>query len=121
MHMKEKHNHLEIDFKPKKNVLEEGIEYEITIVNQQIKEILSDEQTTKIFYEPIINSDDNETHIIDENIGNYQLLNELNVNDIETFVKSNPFVLSDTDLRTCSQPHHQNHFDDFKLIDFPVM
>ena len=75
----------------------------------------------QIFYEPILNSDVNESQTIDDHIGNYQLLNEFNVNDIESFVKSNPFVLSDTDLRTCSQPHHQNHFDDFKLIDFPVM
>ncbi|CAF3974967.1 unnamed protein product [Rotaria magnacalcarata] len=105
----------------KKDVLESGVEYEITVVNQQQKENSSDEQTTKIFYESIINSDENESQIIDENMGNYQLLTELNVNDIESFVKSNPFVLSDTDLRTCSQPNHQNHFDEFKLIDFPVM
>lgn len=119
MHMKEKHD-LNIIIK-KKDVLESGIEYEITIIDQPMKEDFSDEQSTKIFSEPMINSDENESHLIDENIGNYQLLNELNVNDIETFVKSNPFVLSDTDLRTCSQPNHQNHFDDFKLIDFPVM
>ncbi len=49
-----------------------------------------------------------------------QLLNEFNVNDIETFVKSNPFILDDQDIKNCSHEHHQNHFDDFKLIDFPV-
>ncbi|CAF1501693.1 unnamed protein product [Rotaria magnacalcarata] len=119
MHMKEKHD-MNVLIK-KKDVLESGVEYEITVVNQQQKENSSDEQTTKIFYESIINSDENESQIIDENMGNYQLLTELNVNDIESFVKSNPFVLSDTDLRTCSQPNHQNHFDEFKLIDFPVM
>ncbi|CAF1041202.1 unnamed protein product [Rotaria sordida] len=120
MHMKEKHN-LNVIIK-KKDVLEQGIEYEITIINQQIKEILSDEPTRKVFFESINNnSNENELHIIDDNIGNYQLLNELNINDIETFVKSNPFILSDTDLKNCCQSHHQNHFDDFKLIDFPVM
>jgi hypothetical protein len=103
--MKEKHN-LDVIIK-KKDVLESGTEYEITVVNQQTKEILFDEQSTKVLSESILNSD--------ENIGNYQLLNELNVNDIETF------VLSDNDFKTCSQGHHQNHFDDFKLIDFPVM
>jgi hypothetical protein len=100
--MKEKHN-LDVIIK-KKDVLESGTEYEITVSNQQTKEILFNEQSTKILSDSILNSDEN-----------YQLLNELNVNDIETF------VLSDNDFKTCSQGHHQNHFDDFKLIDFPVM
>jgi hypothetical protein len=105
--MKEKHN-VDVVIK-KKDVLESGTEYEITVLNQDIKNILSDEQSTKIFSE-------------DHNIENYQLLNDLNINDIETFVKSNPFILVDNDLKTStSQEHHQNHFDDFKLIDFPVM
>jgi len=100
--MKEKHN-LDVIIK-KKDVLESGTEYEITVSNQQTKEILFNEQSTKILSDSILNSDEN-----------YQLLNELNVNDIETF------VLSDNDFKSCSQGHHQNHFDDFKLIDFPVM
>ena len=84
--MKEKHE-LDILIK-KKDVLESGTEYEITVMNSQ---------STKAFDE--------------------QLLNEFNVNDIETFVKSNPFTLDDQD----SHENHQNHFDDFKLIDFPVI
>jgi hypothetical protein len=85
--MKEKHE-LDILIK-KKDVLESGTEYEITVMNSQ------------------------STEHFDE-----QLLNEFNVNDIETFVKSNPFALDDQDLKNCS---HENHFDDFKLIDFPVV
>jgi hypothetical protein len=75
--MKDKHS-VDIIIK-KKDVLELGIEYEITIDNQNIKDIL---------------------------------LNELNINDIETFVK-----LVDNDLNICNQEHHQNNF----LDDFPVI
>ena len=119
-HMNEKHD-VKIMI-TKKDVLESGTEYEITVINEAVKGILSDEEeSTKVLYESIINLDENHSQTINENIENYQLLNDLNVNDIETFVKSNPFVLSDTDIRTCSQPNHQSRFDDFKLIDFPVM
>ncbi|CAF0751552.1 unnamed protein product [Rotaria sp. Silwood1] len=138
MHLKEKHD-TDVTIR-KKDVLESGTEYEITFVNsnEQTKEILpsietlptNDEQSST-FYETILNSDDIETQKLtlvdetcDEPVTNYQLLNELSVNDIETFVKNNPFVLSDNELRTCSSGggvgHHQ-HFDDLKLIDFPVM
>jgi len=85
--MKEKHN-VDIIIK-KKDVLESGIEYEIIIDNQNIKDILLND--------------------------NYQLLNELNINDIETF------VLVDNDLNICNQEHHQKNFSDFKLVDFPVI
>ncbi len=77
--MKDKHN-VDIIIK-KKDVLESGIEYEITIDNQNIKDILLND--------------------------NYQLLNELNINDIETFVK-----LVDNDLNICNQEYHQNNFSD---------
>jgi hypothetical protein len=77
--MKEKHN-LDVMIK-KKDVLESGTEYEITVINQDI-------------------SSDNE-----------QLLNELNI-------KSSPFGLVDHDLGI---GHHQNHFDEFKLIDFSIV
>jgi len=88
----------------------------------------NDEQSST-FYETILNSDETESRKMslgdetcDEPVSNYQLLNELSVNDIETFVKNNPFVLSDNELRTCnSTGHHHQHFDDLKLIDFPVM
>ncbi len=74
--MKEKHN-LDVMIK-KKDVLESGTEYEITVINQ---DILSD---------------------------NEQLLN----------IKSSPFGLVDHDLGI---GHHQNHFDEFKLIDFSIV
>jgi hypothetical protein len=90
--MKEKHD-LVVLIK-KKDVLELSTEYEITIVNQEIGKIFSND---------------------DDHMENYQLLNELNVNDIETL------VLVDNDLKDSNQEHHQNHFDDLKLIDFPVM
>jgi hypothetical protein len=89
--MKEKHQ-LDILIK-KKDVLESSTEYEITVINPQ---------STKSFNDQL-------------------LLNEFNVNDIETFVKSNSFILDDQDLKTSSHEHHQNNFDDFKLIEFPVM
>ncbi len=135
MHLKEKHD-TDVIIR-KKDVLESGTEYEITFVNsdEQTKEILptleslptNDEQSSR-FYETILNSDEIESRKLsladetcDEPVSNYQLLNELSVNDIETFVKNNPFVLSDNDLRTCSSGGHHQHFDDLKLIDFPVM
>jgi len=118
----------------KKDVLESGTEYEITFVNsdERTKEILpsiesipsNDEQSSTTFYETILNSDETESRkisLVDETCSNYQLLNELSVNDIETFVKNNPFVLSDNEIRTCSSGGHHPHFDDLKLIDFPVM
>jgi hypothetical protein len=134
MHLKEKHD-TDVIIR-KKDVLESGTEYEITFVNSdgRTKEILpsietittNDEQSST-FYEAILSADENDSRKLslvdescDEPVGNYQLLNELNVNDIETFVKNNPFVLSDNELRTCSSGGHQ-HFDDLKLIDFPVM
>lgn len=136
MHLKEKHD-TDVVIR-KKDVLESGTEYEITFVNtdEATKEILpstemqstNDEQSSN-FYEAILSSDEIESRKLplvddscDEPVHNYQLLNELNVNDLETFVKNNPFVLSDNELRTCSSTggHHQ-HFDDLKLIDFPVM
>jgi hypothetical protein len=89
--MKEKHQ-LDILIK-KKDVLELSTEYEITVINPQ---------STKNFDDQL-------------------LLNEFNVNDIETFVKSNSFILADQDLKTSSHEYHQNNFDDFKLIEFPVM
>ena len=137
MHLKEKHD-TDVTIR-KKDVLESGTEYEITFVNSDERtkeiapsiEILStnDEQTsTTTFYETILNTDETESRKIslvdetcDEPVSNYQLLNELSVNDIETFVKNNPFVLSDNELRTCSSGGHHQHFDDLKLIDFPVM
>ena len=131
MHLKEKHD-TDVTIR-KKDVLESGTEYEITFVNStdQTKEILSsietlptnDEQNST-FYETILNTDETESQklsLVDEPVSNYQLLNELSVNDIETFVKNNPFVLSDNELRTCSSGGHHQHFDDLKLIDFPVM
>jgi hypothetical protein len=135
MHLKEKHD-TDVIIR-KKDVLESGTEYEITFVNsdERTKEILptleslptNDEQSSR-FYETILNSDEIESRKLsladetcDEPVSNYQLLNELSVNDIETFVKNNPFVLSDNDLRTCSSGGHHQHFDDLKLIDFPVM
>lgn len=143
MHLKEKHD-VDVTIR-KKDVLESGTEYEITFVNsdERTKEILpsvdslgNHDETTSTFYETILHSDENDSRKIsslvdetcDEPVSSYQLLNELNVNDIETFVKNNPFVLSDNELRTCSSGggsgggggHHQ-HFDDLKLIDFPVM
>ena len=129
MHLKEKHD-IDVLIR-KKDVLESGTEYEITFVNsdERTKELLptTDDQSST-FYESILNSDETEPQKIslvdetcDEPVSNYQLLNELSVNDIETFVKSNPFVLSDNELRTCSSGGHHQHFDDLKLIDFPVM
>jgi hypothetical protein len=136
MHLKEKHD-TDVIIR-KKDVLESGTEYEITFINsdERTKEILpssieplstNDEQSST-FYETILNSDETESRKIslvdetcDEPVSNYQLLNELSVNDIETFVKNNPFVLSDNELRTCSSGGHHQHFDDLKLIDFPVM
>jgi len=136
MHLKEKHD-IDVTIR-KKDVLESGTEYEITFVNsdERTKEILpsieplstNDEQSST-FYETILHSDENDSRKMsslvdetcDEPVSGYQLLNELNVNDIETFVKNNPFVLSDNELRTCSSGGHHQHFDDLKLIDFPVM
>lgn len=136
MHLKEKHD-TDVIIR-KKDVLESGTEYEITFVNsdEPTKDLIpsienlsttTDEQS-RTFYETILNPDENETRKIslvdetcDEPVSNYQLLNELSVNDIETFVKNNPFVLSDNELRTCSAGGHHQHFDDLKLIDFPVM
>jgi len=131
MHLKEKHD-TDVTIR-KKDVLESGTEYEITFVNsnERTKEIsasieslpTNDEQSST-FYETILNSDDIESRklsLVDEPVSNYQLLNEFSVNDIETFVKNNPFVLSDNELRTCSSGGHHQHFDDLKLIDFPVM
>ncbi len=131
MHLKEKHD-TDVIIR-KKDVLESGTEYEITFVNsdERTKEIsasieslpTNDEQSST-FYETILNSDDIESRklsLVDEPVSNYQLLNEFSVNDIETFVKNNPFVLSDNELRTCSSGGHHQHFDDLKLIDFPVM
>ena len=132
MHLKEKHD-TDVTIR-KKDVLESGTEYEITFVNSdgRTKEILPlQDEPSSIFYETILNSDENATSktsslggdetCCDEPVSNYQLLNELSVNDIETFVKNNPFVLSDNELRTCSSGGHHQHFDDLKLIDFPVM
>jgi hypothetical protein len=131
MHLKEKHD-TDVIIR-KKDVLESGTEYEITFVNsdERTKELLpsieslptTDDQCST-YYETILNSDENQSRkisLVDEPVSNYQLLNELSVNDIETFVKSNPFVLSDNELRTCSSGGHHQHFDDLKLIDFPVM
>jgi hypothetical protein len=138
MHLKEKHD-TDVLIR-KKDVLESGTEYEITFVNaegERRKEILpvtdvvpnQDEQTSQ-FYEPmpLLDTDELESRKLslmdetcDEPVSNYQLLNELTVNDIETLVKNNPFVLSDNELRTCSSGGHHQHFDDLKLIDFPVM
>src|SRR5690349_7167589 len=121
MHLKEEHD-TDVIIR-KKDVLESGTEYEITFVNsdERTKEILptveilstNDEQSST-FYETILNSDETETRKIsslvdetcDEPVSNYQLLNELSVNDIETFVKNNPFVLSDNELRTCNSGGH---------------
>jgi hypothetical protein len=136
MHLKEKHD-TDVIIR-KKDVLESGTEYEITFVNsdERTKELLpsieilpTNDDQTSTFYETILHSDETETRKIsslvddtcDEPVSNYQLLNELSVNDIETFVKNNPFVLSDNELRTCSSGGHHQHFDDLKLIDFPVM
>lgn len=135
MHLKEKHD-TDVTIR-KKDVLESGTEYEITFVNsnEQTKETLlpleslpaSDDQNST-FYETIMNTDESQSRKLslvdeacDEPVSSYQLLNELSVNDIETFVKNNPFVLSDNELRTCSSGGHHQHFDDLKLIDFPVM
>lgn len=138
MHLKEKHD-TDVLIR-KKDVLESGTEYEITFVNaegERRKETLpitdivpiQDEQTSQ-FYEamPMLDTDELESRKLslmdetcDEPVSNYQLLNELTVNDIETLVKNNPFVLSDNELRTCSSGGHHQHFDDLKLIDFPVM
>lgn len=132
MHLKEKHD-VDVTIR-KKDVLESGTEYEITFVNsdERTKEILpNQDESTSTFYETILHSDENDSRKMsslvdetcDEPVSSYQLLNELNVNDIETFVKNNPFVLSDNELRTCNSGaggNHQ-HFDDLKLIDFPVM
>jgi hypothetical protein len=135
MHLKEKHD-TDVIIR-KKDVLESGTEYEITFVNsnERTKEILPSIETlptnddqSSTFYETILNSNEIESRKMslvdetcDEPVNNYQLLNELSVNDIETFVKNNPFVLSDNELRTCSSGGHHQHFDDLKLIDFPVM
>jgi hypothetical protein len=130
MHLKEKHD-TDVTIR-KKDVLESGTEYEITFVNtdERVKDTspTTDEQSST-FYETILNSDESDSRKIsslvdetcDEPVSNYQLLNELSVNDIETFVKNNPFVLSENELRTCSSGGHHQHFDDLKLIDFPVM
>jgi len=131
MHLKEKHD-TDVIIR-KKDVLESGTEYEITFVNydERTKEILpsieplptNDEQTST-FYETILNSDEIESRklsLVDEPVSNYQLLNELSVNEIATFVKNNPFSFSDNELRPCSSGSHHHHFDDLKLIDFPVM
>ncbi|CAF3762989.1 unnamed protein product [Rotaria socialis] len=139
MHLKEKHD-TDVMIR-KKDVLESGTEYEITFINsgERTKDISSsteiqptnDEQSST-FYDTILGCDEIETRKLtlvdetcEETVTNYQLLNEFTVSDIETFVKNNPFVLSDNDLRTCGSEggvggHHQ-HFDDLKLIDFPVM
>jgi len=116
MHLKEKHD-TDVIIR-KKDVLESGTEYEITFVNsnERTKEILPSIETlptnddqSSTFYETILNSNEIESRKMslvdetcDEPVNNYQLLNELSVNDIETFVKNNPFVLSDNELRTCS-------------------
>jgi hypothetical protein len=127
MHLKEKHD-TDVTIR-KKDVLESGTEYEITFVNsdERVKDVsppTTDEQSST-FYETILNSDETDSRkissLVDEPVSNYQLLNELSVNDIETFVKNNPFVLSDNELRTCNSGGHHQHFDDLKLIDFPVM
>ena len=136
MHLKEKHD-TDVLIR-KKDVLESGTEYEITFVNaadERRKEALTatevvpnqDEQSSQ-FYETMLHTDELESRKLslmdetcDEPVSNYQLLNELTVNDIETLVKNNPFVLSDNELRTCSSGGHHQHFDDLKLIDFPVM
>jgi hypothetical protein len=142
MHLKEKHD-TDVIIR-KKDVLESGTEYEITFVNanERITETLPtiehltnhDEQSSQ-FYENILRADEHDSGKLslanegcDEPVSNYQLLNELTVNDIETLVKNNPFVLSDNELRTCSSGvggggggNHHQHFDDLKLIDFPVM
>lgn len=140
MHLKEKHD-TDVMIR-KKDVLESGTEYEITFINsgEQTKDISESTETlpttnepSSEFYETILSSDEIETRKLtlvdetcDEPVTNYQLLNELTVNDIETFVKNNPFVLSESELRSCSSGGaagggHHPHFDDLKLIDFPVM
>lgn len=135
MHLKEKHD-TDVIIR-KKDVLESGTEYEITFVNSDertkdlipsIDSLTTNDDQSSTFYETILNSNENESQKLslvdetcDEPVSNYQLLNELSVNDIETFVKNNPFVLSDNELRTCSAGGHHQHFDDLKLIDFPVM
>ena len=136
MHLKEKHD-TDVLIR-KKDVLESGTEYEITFINAdgRTKEVLpgmetlstsNDEQSSQ-FYETILQADEAESQKLatvndtcDESVSNYQLLNELTVNDIETLVKNNPFVLSDNELRTCHPGGHHQHFDDLKLIDFRVM
>ena len=89
--------------------------------------MINDEQSST-FYETFLNSDEVESRkltLVDESfnepITNCQLLNELTLNDIETLVRNNTFVLSDNELRTFSSEGHHQHFDDLKLIDFPVM
>ncbi|CAF1680429.1 unnamed protein product [Adineta ricciae] len=135
MHLKEKHD-TDVTIR-KKDVLESGTEYEITFVNpnEQTKETLppleslpANDDQNSTFYETIMNADESQSRklslvdeVCDEPVSSYQLLNELSVNDIETFVKNNPFVLSENELRTCSSGGHHQHFDDLKLIDFPVM
>ena len=60
----------------------------------------TDEQSST-FYETILNSDESDSRKIsslvdetcDEPVSNYQLLNELSVNDIETFVKKQSICL----------------------------
>lgn len=115
MHLKEKHD-TDVLIR-KKDVLESGTEYEITFVNAEQRSKQSDEASTQS-YESVL-----QQPVVDQTTTNQQLLNELIVNDIETLVKNNPFVLSDQELRTCQseEGRHHQHFDELKLMDFPVM
>ena len=132
MHLKEKHD-TDVTIR-KKDVLESGTEYEITFVNPNeqtlppIENLPANDDQNSTFYETIMNADESQSRKLslvdeacDEPVSSYQLLNELSVNDIETFVKNNPFVLSENELRTCSSGGHHQNFDDLKLIDFRVM
>lgn len=128
MHLKEKHD-TDVIIR-KKDVLESGTEYEITFVNADQQG--SRATTTSTLnsqnddpYQTILRPDDEQIDekltSCDEPVSNYQLLNEFTVNDIETLVKNNPFVLAEQDLRNCSSGTHHQHFDELKFIDFPVM
>ena len=136
MHLKEKHD-TDVIIR-KKDVLESGTEYEITVVNtdeknqgtdvEPIETLPTQSETTSHFFENILQPVDDQSQKLDlvdepcdESTTNHQLLNELNVNDLDTLVKNSLLVLSDSDLRPCSSGGHHQHFDEFKLMDFTVM
>ncbi|CAF0876719.1 unnamed protein product [Didymodactylos carnosus] len=179
-HLKEKHE-IEVIIR-KKDVLESGTEYEITVVNHDELNLINQKQNTndkQIAAVPLNNIQDqlqdessisttfldtttphmitsmtdeatddiikqhiqqclNMNYVAADSLENFQTLNDLNVSDIEQYVKNNPFVSTavdseihkdDTDdERSHHHNHHHHHYlhsynfnhNTFDLADFQM-